>query len=236
MNPDVGKVYEEGRAAFAAGDFAVAEKCFTQVLRHHSDWPELYGKLGTIYHHKGRFTDAVKLYAHALQLNPKYVEARLNLAVLLNDMGRYEHAGRLLEKMSKIVPYPGRLSMGSLATNHMSTGDAYFNLQLFNHARVEFEHATKLRPGWPDLRTKLGITYRRLGRFQDAVRELETAVALNPESAHSRTELALCRFQSGDRQRGVSEWEGVLNRWPDHEPARRYLEMARTSDAAVSAA
>lgn len=236
MNPDVKKVLEKGQRAFERHDFALAEKCFVEVLRHHGDWPELFGKLGAIYHHQGRFTDAVKLYAHALQLDPKFLEARLNLAVLLNDMGRYDHASRLLEKMSKTIPYPGRIGMGKLATNHMATGDAYFALQLFNHARVEFEHAAKLRPAWPDLKLKLGITYRRLGRYADALRELEASVGLHPADPLARTELALCRFHLGHATAAVTELDAVLERWPDFEPATRYRDMARQGAAAFVAA
>ncbi len=237
MNPDEKQLLERGRAAYESADYPVAEKCFTELLRLHQDWPELFGKLGAIFHHQGRFTDAVKLYAHALQLNPQYTEARLNLAVLLNDMGRYKHAAKLVEKMSTVIPYPGRLGMGNLANSHIATGDAYFALQLFNHARAEYENAAKLRPGWPDLKYKLGITYRRLGRNQDAIRELEAAVKIFDNDPNLHSELALSRYQAGDRRGAVDAWEAVLTRWPDFQSASRYLEMAREEkEAAISAA
>ncbi|MDP8224175.1 MAG: tetratricopeptide repeat protein [Candidatus Lernaella stagnicola] len=236
MNPEVKTMLEDARDAYDRGDFAVAEKLFTQLVRHQPQWSELYGKLGAIYHRAGRFTDAVKLYAYALQLNPRYIEARLNLSVLLNDMGHYDHAAKLVGKMSKIIPYPGRLGMGTLANKHVATGDAYFALELFNHARIEYEHAAKLRPGWPDLKIKLGIAFRRLGRTADAVREINAALEIHDDNPRWHSELALSYFQSGDVQHAVATWQAVLQRWPDHEPSARYLTMARGKGAETSAA
>lgn len=216
---------EQGKEAFSRGDYRVAEQCFTKVVQRHAEWPEMHGKLGTIYHQQGKFTDAIKLYAHAIALNPQYLEARLNLAVLLNDMGQYEQASRLLANLKKNVPYPGRLNMVHLAERHMVTGDAYFAIQLYEHSRVEYEHAAKLRPGWPDLKRKLAATYRRLGRYKDALHELEAAMAINGKDPDLQTEFALCHYQSGNRQQASLLWQAVLEKHPDHEMARRFQTM-----------
>jgi tetratricopeptide (TPR) repeat protein len=227
---------QQGNEAFAQGDYNTAERCFTQVLRQHRDWAELYGKLGAIYHKRGRFTDAVKLYAHALEINPKYLEARLNLAVLLCDLGRYDHAAKLLSPLKKTTPFPGRLNMIRLADRHIATGDAYYQLQLYDHARVEFEHAAKLRPGWPDLRRKLGIVYRRLRRCADAIRELEAARAADPKDLDLQTELALSYYQAGQKDKAQALWRAVLAHDPNHGWAQRYLLLAQTGNEEIAQA
>jgi len=225
MTQEVRQVLQQGKDAFTRGDYSTAERCFTQVLRQHRNWSELYGKLGAIYHQQGRFQDAVKLYAYALELNPQYLEARLNLAVLLCDMGRYEHTHRLLAPLKKSAPFPGRLNMVRLAERHMDTGDAYYQLHLYEHARVEYEHAAKLRPGWLDLKVRLAVVYRRLGRVADAIRELELARRLDPKDLSVQSDLGLCYYQAGQRDRAAALWQAVLTQAPDHEWAARYLLM-----------
>jgi Flp pilus assembly protein TadD len=236
MIPEIDRPLAQGQEAFARGDLSLAERCFTQALRLKRDSAEVYGKLGAIYHQQGRFTEAVKLYARALELAPKNLEARLNLGVLLCDLGRYEHAGKLLAPLKKSAPFPGRLNMFRLAEKHMSTGDAYRQLQLYDHARVEYEHAAKLRPNWPELKKKLAVAYRRLGRYPDAIRELEAAGALDPKDLDLQTELAICCFQSGDRVRALGLWQAVLLQAPNHDRAARFLLLAQAGNPTIAKA
>ncbi|HPM76110.1 MAG TPA: tetratricopeptide repeat protein [bacterium] len=236
MKDQTRQLLDQGNAAFARRDYATAETCFTQVLKTHRRFPDLYGKLGAIYHQKGRFTDAIKLFAEALKLNPDYLEARVNLLVLLNDLGYYQHAEKLLSKLNGMAANPGALNMGRLATRHMECGDLYYSLHLYEHARVEYEHACKLRPGWPDLRLKLGVVYRRLRREADALRELETAVALNPKYLEGRAELGLTYYQAGKVDHAKSLWKGVLAQDPQHGRTQRYLSLAGAPPMTATAA
>jgi len=226
MNLEARRMFDEGNLAFERGDLAAAEVCFSRVLAQHRQFPDLYCKLGQIYHQKGRFTDAIKLFAEALRYNPNYVEARVNLLVLLNDLGHYDHAAKLMPKLNSAGVNPGPLHMGRLAKKHLESGDLYYSLQLYEHARVEYEHACKLRPGWADLRTKLGVVYRRLNRAADALRELETAVAINPRYLEARVELAYGYYLQGKTEHAVSLWKAVLTADPGHAKALRYLALA----------
>ena len=226
MNVDARRILDEGNSALDRGDLGAAEACFVKVLANHRQYADVYCKLGQIFHHKGRFTDAVKLFAEALKHNPNYLEARVNLLVLLNDLGHYDHAAKLLPKLQTVGVNPGPLNMGQLAKRHLESGNLYFSLQLYEHARVEFEHASKLRPGWADLRVKLGVVYRRLNRLPDAVRELETAVAINPRYLEARVELGLCYYLQGRTDHAVSLWKAVLVADPRNTNAMRYLTLA----------
>jgi len=236
MNAETRQLMNQGNAAFAAQDYATAETCYAKVLREHRTFPDLYCKLGTIYHDKGRFTDAIKLFAEALKLNPNYIEARVNLLVMLNDMGHYDHARKLMGKLNGTGASPGALNMGRLAGKHLEVGDMYYSLQLYEHARVEYEHACKLRPGWCDVRTKLGVVYRRLNRQADAIRELETAVAINPRFLDARVELALTYFQQGKKSHAMSLWKAVIDIEPTHPRATRYLTLVGGTKKDIAAA
>ncbi len=236
MNPEINKPLLQGQEAFARGDLAGAERLFTEALRLQRDSAEIFGKLGAIYHQQGRFGEAIKLYARALELAPKNLEARLNLGVLLCDMGRYEYAAKLLAPLKKSAPFPGRLNMFRLAEKHAATGDAYRQLQLYDHARVEYEHAAKLRPNWPELKKKLAVAYRRLGRYADGIRELDAAAALDPKDLALHTELAICCFQSGDRARALALWQSVLVKDPTHDRAARFLLLAQSGNPTIAKA
>jgi tetratricopeptide (TPR) repeat protein len=236
MNAETKSLLDQGNAAFARHEFSAAEACFIKVLREHRNYPDLYCKLGAIYHDKGRFNDAIKLFAEALKLNPNYIEARVNLLVLLNDLGHYDHAARLLSKFNGGGSSPGALNMGRLAGKHLEVGDMYFSLGLYEHARVELEHACKLRPGWSDVRMKLGVTLRRLNRLDESIRELETAIAINPKYLKARTELGMSYFQAGKTNHAVSLWKAVLAAEPENKIAQRYLALTGEAARATAAA
>jgi tetratricopeptide (TPR) repeat protein len=235
MTGEARRLFDDGNLALERGDFPAAETCFTKVLAQHREYADLYCKLGQVYHQRGRFTDAIKLFAEALRQNPNYLEARVNLLVLLNDLGHYDHAARLLPKLNGAGANPGPLNMGRLAKKHLESGDAYYALQLYEHARVEYEHACKLRPGWADLRTKLGLVYRRLNRAADSLRELETAAAINPRYLEARVELALGYYLQGKADHAVSLWKAVLAADPQHPRAARYLALAHAKSEIAAA-
>src|SRR5256885_11691403 len=51
--------------------------------------------LGVIYHHLGEFEAAQRALQKALEINPAYVEAGLNMAIVCNDLGQYERAQKV---------------------------------------------------------------------------------------------------------------------------------------------
>lgn len=76
------QLLDQGAAHLRAGDVEAAEAAFTTVVEREPD--NVYGHydLGLVAQQTGRRLDAVRHYATALRLDPRYVPALHNLAVL----------------------------------------------------------------------------------------------------------------------------------------------------------
>jgi glycosyltransferase involved in cell wall biosynthesis len=64
-----------------------------------------YVELGQLYLHAGEFTEAARLFAHAIRLSARCVEAHYFLAVALLRLERYAECGRLLRAARVRFPF-----------------------------------------------------------------------------------------------------------------------------------
>jgi Flp pilus assembly protein TadD len=60
--------------------------------------------LGVTLHAAERYAEAVEQFVYALNINPRYVEARLNHGVALQSLGRTEEARAEYEKVLGLDP------------------------------------------------------------------------------------------------------------------------------------
>jgi len=224
-------LYQRGRDAFARGDLAEAERCLLPVLASHRDYADLYAILGAIYHDKGKFVEAIKLFAKALQINPAFTEAKVNLMVLFQDLGRYDRSKgifRELQQGADALPQsPDPLSKNRLANLHAVTGDMYFAVELLDLAVREYEQALELRPGFADIRLKLSRALLAGGKFELAEVQCRSCLSARPEDNHARVFLGSILMAQGRKAQALDAWRQVLTLEPEHEDAARLLYVAR---------
>jgi len=227
-NLKLDEIYMKGRDAYEEGELEEAEKHFTEVVKHRP-YADVYCKLGLIYHGRGQFGKAVAAFRKALEINPSYTEVSLNLAVTLNDMGKYDEATEVFSTASKLAhstPYSlDPYIKGKLANEHGKLGDIYFDLGLYGEALEEYKKATNLRPTFVDIITKVGITYREKGLFNEAIREFMRAKELNPKYISARVHLGVTYYMKGFLDMAIKEWEDALQMDPGNTDAAMYIKF-----------
>jgi tetratricopeptide (TPR) repeat protein len=185
--------------------------------------------LGVIYHAQGRFQDAEDAFQRALELNPRYTEAALNLSVTYNDRGKYDQARDVYSRaVSSSVGQPNlldRFARGKLANMHADLGAAYAGLAMFDEAVREYGKALDLCPEFADLRVRLGNVYRDMGVPEAAIGELEHAKRLRPDFLPARIHLGVTLFSLGRKEAALAEWKAVLEIDPNHKSAQLYIRM-----------
>jgi tetratricopeptide (TPR) repeat protein len=231
MAENIDELYMRGREAFDRNDYAEAEKCFLEVVKARP-YADVYNKLGLIYHGKGELGKATVAFKKALELNPNYTEVSLNLAVTLNDMGKYNEAGDIFNKAAKIAhgsPFSlDPFIKGKLANEHAKIGDIYYDLGLFGEAVEEYKKAINLRPTFVDIITKIGIAYREKGLYNEAIREFMKAKEINPRYATARINLGITYYMKGFIDMAVTEWNEALEVNPDNTDAQMYLKFVQS--------
>jgi tetratricopeptide (TPR) repeat protein len=238
MDERVRETLNRGREHYAAREYDRAEHFLSELAREQIAYADVYDMLGVIYHQQGRMTDAEAMFKEALRINPSYTEAALNLAVTLNDLGKYREAKDIYQRaMSASRSAPRNLdpfAKGKIANMHADIGAAYHGVGLYEDAVREYERALALCPKFVDIRTKLGTTFREMGNVAAAIREFERVKAENPKFPGGRLHLGLSYYAQGRRTEAAAEWQQVLAMAPDNKSAQMYLAMVtpkRDADA-----
>jgi len=218
-----------GREHYAKREFEKAEQLLRQVLVADDRFADVHDMLSVIAHARGNFLQAEHHFERALQLNPSYTEAALNLAVTYNDRGKYEAAREIYKRirgkptgsLQTLDPF----ARGKLANMHADIAQAYQDCGLPREAANELEKAVSLCPHFADLRTRLGSLLRELGDLPRAKEHYEAAIASRPGYIAARVQLGVTLLSLGDIAAAEETWKKVLEGEPDNPQVKMYLRM-----------
>jgi tetratricopeptide (TPR) repeat protein len=215
--------------------FADAERALAEILEKHAGFADVWSLYGQVQHGQGRLDEAANAFARALELNPAYTDAALNLAVTLNDLGRYAEARQVYtQAMKRTQAEPRSLDpfvKGKLANMHADVGAAYAECALYPEAVREYQKALELCPTFADLRTRLAGVFRDMGDLAGARHELEIVKATHPGYVPARVSLGNVLMAQAHVPEAIREWEAVLQADPNNRAARAYLTVTKGREA-----
>jgi len=195
--------------------------------------------LGVIYHHLGEFEAAQRALQKALEINPAYVEAGLNMAIVCNDLGQYERAQKVYGAAVERARARGKrepngdepmdsYTRGKIANLHAAVADGYLSIRRPADAAAEYRRALSLCPTFVDLRLRLAHALREANDLEGAVAEFRIAVQHAPAYVPARVALGTALYAGGRTEEAVAQWEQVLRMDPQQRMASMYLKLART--------
>jgi tetratricopeptide (TPR) repeat protein len=154
-------------------------KRLNDQLAHYKDKVELSPnepkyrvELGYTYFLKGDNDAAVKQLKTALDLDPKYYDAFLNLGIVYNDMEQYNDALKMAEKTTEIAPrdYKG----------HLLKGTVFRKLKIYDNALETLSLANTLMPGNTDIIFEIGRLSEDQGNQKEAEELYKEALNYDP--------------------------------------------------------
>ncbi len=224
MDAHVKQLLLLGREHFQRGDYERADYLLKQVAARADQFADVFDMLGMIAHARGDFAQAERHFARALELNPAYTEARLNLVVTYTDLGKYDEASRLSETLE--LRSEEELARAKIANMHAHVAEAYEDAGLVREAIRELEKATELGPHFADLRLRLAKLLRGVGDAEGAARELRRAIESNPRYVSAYLELAVLHLSLGQRHEALEALEPVRRLEPENRRATVYRRAA----------
>lgn len=229
MNTD--QLIAKGKECLAQNDYVGAIGALREASDRHPDYADVHQLLGVALSLAGQPESAVREYDRAVELNPAYVEAHLNRAITLNEMGRYEDARDAFRRAWESDHPAGRpfsrSASARLANMHLDLGDLYADLGAYGDAVSQYRNAVKLRSDFLDIRNRLARALMEQGDLEASLRELEELLDDHPQYIDGRVNLGLVYYRLGKRERAAAEWYTCLQRDPDHPKARAFLHMLR---------
>jgi tetratricopeptide (TPR) repeat protein len=114
-------------------------------------------------------------------------------------------------------------------------GNLYFDTDQPQEAIEAYGRYLAIKPDNPDVRTDMGIMYRKLGQFDKALEEFKKAAQGDPKHINSRYNLGLVLLHDkGNIEAAVKAWEDYLKVDPNSEKAQRIraqIEKMKTMPA-----
>ena len=224
---------DRGEEEQAAALLAPIEAYATQ--NKGSTFPDVLNMLGLIAFSRGDNDKSKNYLQAALDANPNYTEAALNLAIVLNELGQYEAAKATYRKIEASKNTKGEKTIepfarGRIANLHAETAQAYADLSLFKEAKLELRKAVVLCPTFSDLRLRLANILRQEGDLEGARYELVTAIEHRPTFVPARIALGVVELSLDHKEEAKSAWQKALELEPNNKVAKSYLKMAESLD------
>jgi Flp pilus assembly protein TadD len=157
-------------------------------------------------------------FQEAIGIDPQYVSAYNELAVVEMSQKRYPEAETLLRKAVEIDPNsPHAQSNLGVSLNHQGR---------FADAVTPLRKALQLRPRWVAPKVYLGIALVETGELDGAESLLEHGTtATGVEEALAYLYLGKLYAVRGEREKAIAAWENYLRRDPDSMNAINVREM-----------
>jgi len=229
---------DQARERFQLQDYYGAIHLLEEVLATGRAFADAHHLLGLSYSLVGQPDNALAQFDRALQLNPRYVEALIHRAIVLNELGREDEADAMFRRAAQLG---GETREGfsahvaaKLANQHAALGDAYVESGGVNQAIAQYREALELGPGFHDLRYKLGRLLLQAGRALDAREQFDIIVRHRPTYLDAAAMLGLACYLAGDGLAARAVWEECRERRPEDPRVEAYLAMLSRSDVAPS--
>jgi predicted CXXCH cytochrome family protein len=166
---------------------------YVAAQRFNADRPEAHAALGNLYAARGREAEAAAAYRKALELDPAFAQAALNLADLQRASAREDEAERTLREALKRAPQS--------APVHHALGLALVRQKRAPEALTELALAAKLAPEDARFTYVYGVALYDTGKHAEAMKVLQAALARHPYDRDILFALATYERAAGDAAR-----------------------------------
>jgi tetratricopeptide (TPR) repeat protein len=229
---------EQARERFQLQDYYGAIHLLEELVATGRAFADAHNLLGLSYSLVGQAEQALTQFDRALHLNPRYVEALLHRAIVLNELGREDEADVMFRRAA-LVGGEARLGFpepvaAKLANQHAKLGDAYSDSGGLAQAIHQYQEALALGPDFHDLRYKLGRLLIQAGRALDAREQFEIIVRSRPTYLDAAAMLGLACYLAGDGLGARAVWEDCRERRPEDPRVEAYLAMLARNDAVAA--
>ena len=222
------QVEEKAQLYIRANRLLAAEKLLNETLKREPNASNIRLLLASLYQQQSNYPKAVGQLTSAISANPNFLEASITLCSILCDLGQYDEARELYDRIKNHRKSEGSLPStirGRLANLHAENGMIYEKTGLIPEAAQEFTKALALFSDMPDIRLKLAEILIKQGHNQKAQRELKQLLAKDPNHAEALAQLGLSFFNENSLDLARDNLKKSLVADPNNQVAKAYSQL-----------
>lgn len=159
-----------------------------EMAREYPEDENVYFALGNIYYDDASPMEARMNYEKALEINPEFNKARINLAMLYAETADPDTALILLEEAVRVDPDDPKA--------YSNIGMIYYSKGNNERAVKAYTRAIEIEPGNAEAHYNLGLAFAETGLLLEAMREWRFVLEVEPEGELAdRTRVSLERVE-----------------------------------------
>jgi tetratricopeptide (TPR) repeat protein len=190
---DVELIYTLGLLSLESQLLEEAEKYMLMLVEMGERQGEAQYYLGRVNEDQGRYEEAIEWFEQ-VHIGEYLFDARLRIANLLGETGRFEAAHEHLQSMLK-----GSQSNGSLVRIYLTEGELLRAEKRYNDAMDVYSTALDIVPGNSDLLYARALAAEKVGRIDILENDLKTILETEPNNAHALNALGFTLADQTDR-------------------------------------
>ncbi len=229
VREEIATIQKKVEVYLSLGRFDSAEKLLKTAITDFGAFANLLNLLGLIYHKQSRLPEAVAHFRKAIDANPKFVEAILNLSITLCDLSEYDEAQKVFSLAKSTVSAKQQipeLVMGRLANQHAACGKIYEQNEIYTEAIREYKKALSIFGRMTDVRMSLARLNLLIGKVEDAKLEFEELIRMEPNLTAARVWLGVVYYKLGALDLAKQQWNIAIKTSPYSQTARAYLHIS----------
>ncbi len=242
-------------AAFAqhrAGNLAVAEQLYRDLLTQAPDTADAWHLLGAICIQTQRPEEAVSAIGRAIELNPHNATYYSHLGAAYGNLGNHDESIRQLQNAVRLAPSAAtaHYNLGTALRNaeqieaaidcfrrsavldpqsaetHFNLANALRDLKRYGEAEAGYRAAIAVRPKYPKASINLALVLNEVRRRDEAIEILHALIAGDANNARARLNLGSILRDAGRFEEAVSELERAVALDPQSAEAHNNLGTA----------
>ena len=197
-----------------------------QALMLDAKLPDAHKAIGSVFHASGKTGEAIEELERAVDMEPDYARAWLNLGTCHLEEGRKEKAEEFFMKAV------------SLGTDRLAEGIGHYNLATVRAeekreepALVHYGKAREKVPGYHGIHFGRGVALMNLGRDKEALADFAEALALKKDYREAWFGLAAANHRLGNKEEAEKAYLKLLELDPEHEEALMGLRALKGKKA-----
>jgi tetratricopeptide (TPR) repeat protein len=198
---------------------AEARENFERTVRLRSRYPgtlpRAWNNLGILAGREGSTDEAIRNFRRALEMDPDYLVALVNLGNAYRQKKSWEEAKSVLRQAVEIKPEDAEANYG--------LGMVFAQLDDAERAYQYLQKALTARPAYPEALNNLGVLYLRTQRREQAESTFQESIRVAPAFDLAYLNLARLYALEGDSLKARAVLLDLLKQHPGHPQAEKEL-------------